>query len=178
MSIVCFSTTIKKRHRQCSLRCSELEACSPEECDPYTSVYETSTFCLIGPKHSSLTSFSYNKGRKDPCSRVWDDLKSTTGAGTKPLQGISWKEFIHWWVSVLCHCLWLILERVDTQHGWQTPIMFLRLYVWLDPWKRWKRSWEVSQWELMDKKRLFLDCWKVGGNFFLIYLLLDFIISN
>ena len=30
------------------IRCSELEACSPEDCDPYTSVYETSTFCLIG----------------------------------------------------------------------------------------------------------------------------------
>ena len=30
------------------IRCSELEACSPEDCDPYTSVYDTSTFCLIG----------------------------------------------------------------------------------------------------------------------------------
>ena len=38
---------------------------------------------------------------KDPCSRAWDDLKSTTGAATKPLQGISWKAFILWWVSVL-----------------------------------------------------------------------------
>ena len=41
-------TTIIQKDCHWSVRCSELEACSPEECDPYTSVYETSAFCLIG----------------------------------------------------------------------------------------------------------------------------------
>ena len=83
--------------------CSDPNAhlCSSEECDPYTSVYETSPLCLLG-QYSSV-------GKKHKqyhflpvafvqvlCLKVWNDPKYTTGGVTGLLQDSSWKEFILW----------------------------------------------------------------------------------
>ena len=46
-------------HCYCSIRCSKAKACSPEDCDPYTSVFETSKCCLIGFAHPFRLSFFF-----------------------------------------------------------------------------------------------------------------------
>ena len=45
--------------------------------------------------------------------------------------------------------------------------MLPRLCGWFVPWTRWRRSWEVWQWRLMGRRRLFLACYKLEGRSFI-----------
>ena len=45
--------------------------------------------------------------------------------------------------------------------------MLPRLCGWFVPWTRWRRSWEVWQWRLVGRRRLFLACYKLEGRSFI-----------